>query len=368
MHTMHLTLLIKLQPTPEQQATLLATMERFNAACNAIAEVAFRECTANKLRLQQLLYHDIRQRFRLSAQMTVRAISKVCEAYKRDTSKQPTLQPHGAMVYDQRIMSWKGLDRVSLLSLEGRLLIPIILGTYQRDRLAGYGKRGQADLIYRDGTFYLAVVVDVPEPAAETPQDWLGVDLGIVNIAADSDGEQHAGAHLNSLRHRHARLRRRLQAKSTKAAKRLLKRRRRKEQRFARDVNHCLSKTLVAKAKDSGRGIALEDLHGIRARISVRKAQRRVQHSWSFHQLRTFIEYKARLAGVLVILVDPRNTSRMCPACGCIDTRNRPTQARFSCISCGLAGPADLIAARNIAFRAGCSVSAPHVSDQGLSA
>ena len=365
---MNLTFLIKLQPTPEQHAALLTTMERFNAACNAIAHVAFRERTANKIRLQHLLYHDIRQRFGLSAQMTVRAISKVCEAYKRDKSKQPTFHPHGAVIYDQRIMSWKGMDRVSLLSLAGRLLLPIILGDYQQDRLTAYGKRGQADLLYRDGTFYLAVVVDVPEPEAGLPTDWLGVDLGIVNIAADSDGQQHAGAHLNHLRHRHARLRKKLQAKGTKAAKRLLRHRRRKEARFARDVNHCLSKTLVAKAKDSGRGIALEDLKGIRDRLSVRRAQRRTQHSWAFSQLRTFIEYKGSLAGVKVLLIDPRNTSRTCPACGGIDTRNRPTQARFSCIACGLAGPADLIAARNIAFRAGCSVSAPDVSDQGLSA
>lgn len=361
---MNLTLLIKLQPTPEQHGALLTTMERFNAACDAIAEVAFRERTTNKIRLQHLLYHQIREQFGLSAQMTVRAISKVCEAYKRDKSKQPTFLPHGAMIYDQRIMSWKGLDRVSLLSLEGRLLIPTIVGAYQRDRLAAYGKRGQADLLYRDGIFYLAVVVDAPEPETNTSTDWLGVDLGIVNIAADSDGEQYAGNHLNNLRRRHSRLRKKLQAKGTKAAKRLLKRRRRKEKRFARDVNHCLSKKLVAKAKDTDRGIALEDLKGIRERLTVRKAQRRVQHSWSFFQLRTFIEYKATLAGLLVRLVDPRNSSRTCPACGCIDKRNRPTQARFSCTSCGHAGPADVIAARNLALRAGCVVSAPHVSDQ----
>ncbi|MER3403653.1 MAG: hypothetical protein C4337_10335, partial [Armatimonadota bacterium] len=52
------------------------------------------------------------------------------------------------------------------------------------------------------------------------------------------------------------------------------------------------------------------------------KAQRRVQHSWGFHQLGSFIEYKARLAGVLVVLVDPRNTSRTCPACGHVSKAN----------------------------------------------
>jgi len=74
-------------------------------------------------------------------------------------------------------------------------------------------------------------------------------------------------------------------------------------------------------------------------------------HSWSFNQLRQFIAYKTALAGVQVVYVDPHNTSRTCPACGLVDARNRPTQARFQCVSCGLAGLADLIAAENIRVR-----------------
>lgn len=342
--------MIKLQPTTEQVAILLETMERFNAACNAVAEAAFRERTANKIRLQKLVYYDIRERFGLPAQMAVRVISKVAEAYKRDKSKKPSFREHGAIVYDQRVLSWKGLDRVSILTLKGRQLIPVVFGGYQAARLKRI--RGQADLIYRDGTFYLAVVVDVPEPPAGEPKDWLGVDLGIVNIAADSDGETYSGGHLNGLRKRHAKLRARLQAKGTKSAKRLLKKRSVKEHRFARDVNHCIAKMLVAKAKDTRRGIALEDLKGIRERMTVRRAQRRVQHSWAFHRLRSFIEYKARLAGVPVVLVDPRNTSRTCPACGHVAKANRPSQAFFRCVGCGFAGPADTIAAGVIARRA----------------
>lgn len=133
-----------------------------------------------------------------------------------------------------------------------------MFGEYQAARLKRI--RGQADLIYRDGTFYLAVVVDVPEPPANKPDGWLGVDLGITNIAADSDGETYSGGHLNGLRKRHAKLRARLQAKGTKSAKRLLKKRRRKEQRFAQNVDHVIAKRLVAKARDTRRGIALEDL------------------------------------------------------------------------------------------------------------
>lgn len=347
---MNLTLMVKLLPTTEQHLALLETMERFNAACNAIAEVAFEHRTANKIRLQKLVYDCIRKEFGLSAQMTVRAIAKTCEAYKRVKSIKPTFKPHGAIIYDQRLLSWKGLDRVSILTLQGRILVPIVFGEYQAARLKRI--RGQADLIYRDGTFYLAVIVDVPEPPQGTPKEFLGVDLGICNIAADSDGELFSGGHLNGLRHRYARIRQRLQKKGTQSAKRLLKKRRHRESRFVANVNHRIAKMLVAKAKDTGRGIAIEDLKGIRDRITVSKAQHRTQHSWAFHQLRSFIEYKARLAGVPVVLVNPRNTSRTCPHCGCIDKRNRPGRDHFRCVTCGFAGPADTIAAVNIRCRA----------------
>lgn len=357
---MNLTLLVKLQPSKEQTNALLETMERFNSACDAIAEVAFREQTANKIRLQKVVYGQIRSQFGLSAQMTVRAISKVCESYKRDKTIQPKFRPRGAMPYDQRFMSWKGVDRVSLLTLNGREIIPFVFGQYQRMRFKNV--RGQVDLIYRDGRFFLAVVVDVPEPPPDKPEDFLGVDLGIKNIAADSDGNTYSGGQVNGLRGRHARLRQRLQSKGTGSARRLLKKRRRKESRFAADVNHTISKRLVAKAKGTGRGIALEDLHGIRDRVTVRKAQRRSHHSWSFHQLRSLVSYKAKLAGVLLVLVDPRNTSRTCPECGTIDKANRPTRDQFRCVSCGHAGPADTIAATNIRVRAGLS-SSSHTRD-----
>lgn len=354
---MKLTQLLKLQPTEEQTKLLLETMERFNTACNYVSQIAFNEHTASQVKLHHLAYYDVRSKFGLSAQMAVRVIGKVAESYKADKKHMHVFKPHGAIVYDQRILTFKFPDSVSILTLEGRQTIPFLFKNYRQLDLRR--TRGQADLVYRDGEFYLAVCVDVPEPPTDEPTGWLGVDLGIVNIAADSDGETYSGDQVNGLRKRHAKLRRKLQKKGTKSAKRLLKKRRHKEHRFATDVNHCISKELVVKAKDTGRGIALEDLTGIRSRMTVRKAQRRQQHSWSFYQLRSFVEYKAKLAGVPILLVDPRNTSRTCPVCGRIDKRNRPDQAHFRCIACGFSGPADTIAAGNIASRA--TVNWPNV-------
>jgi IS605 OrfB family transposase len=116
--------------------------------------------------------------------------------------------------------------------------------------------------------------------------------------------------------------------------------------------NHCISKKLVAKAKDTNRAIALEDLQGIRLRVTVRRKQRATLHSWAFYQLRAFVTYKAKRTGVPIFLVNPRNTSRTCPVCGHVDTANRTNQSTFCCVRCGFAGLADHIAAVNIGRRA----------------
>ncbi|MCK9407240.1 MAG: IS200/IS605 family accessory protein TnpB-related protein [Methanothrix sp.] len=106
-----------------------------------------------------------------------------------------------------------------------------------------------------------------------------------------------------------------LYACGTDSAKRHLKKLSGKEARFHRDVNHCISKKLVAKAIDTSSAIVLEDLSGIRERITVPKAQRRKQHNWSFYQLRQYIDYKAAIAGVPLICIDPAYTSQECPIC-----------------------------------------------------
>jgi predicted transposase len=128
-------LVVKLAPTPDQHAALLRTLHTFNAACNDIAGVAVAQRSANKIELQKLVYYDIRERFGLSAQMTIRAIAKVAEAYKRDRTLQPRFRPHGAMTFDERILSFPRIDRASLLTLTGRIELPLRFGGHQDARL-----------------------------------------------------------------------------------------------------------------------------------------------------------------------------------------------------------------------------------------
>jgi len=194
-------------------------------------------------------------------------------------------------------------------------------------------------------------VVEVPEASPYDPTGVLGIDLGIKNLAVDSDGEVHSGEKIQNARTKSDALKSRLQQCGTKSAKKHLKKLSGKMARFSKDTNHCISKKLVAKAKDTSSVIVLEDLSGIRKRATVRKSQRRSQHSWGFYQLRQFVEYKASIAGVPVVYIDPAYTSQECPICHHISRSNRPTRDDFSCVCCGFSGPADTIAARNIAAR-----------------
>src|SRR5215510_7736692 len=172
-----LTLQLKLVPTSEQHTALVETMYAFNAAASYAAEVGFRDRVFNQQSIHKRCYRELRDRFGLSAQMAVRAIGKAVEAFKRDKRVCPVFRPEGAMTYDERLLGWKGPAHVSLLTLKGRQIVAMVYGEYQ----AGYLQRlkGQVDLVYRDGTFYLYETIDLPEDAPMHLTRFFGVDLGI---------------------------------------------------------------------------------------------------------------------------------------------------------------------------------------------
>jgi putative transposase len=365
-----LTVQVRLLPDAETIEKLEATMRAFNEAADWLAGEAYALHSANKIALQKTHYTQLRTRFGLSAQMAVRCIAQVCEAYKRDKDVRPHFRPFASVPYDARLMSFKGIDRVSLLTMEGRVIVPFIMGAYQRERFSA--AKGQCDLVRRrDGKWFLLVCIDLPEKTKLPTSDFIGVDFGVVNIATTSDGDSHSGDGIEKCRERYAARRQALQSKASaqrkrkkrpKNVRRALIRASGKEAGFRRDVNHCISKNIVEQAKDTDRGIALEDLTHIRERTRFRKPQRARMSGWSFAQLRAFIAYKAQYNGVEVRIVDPRNTSRECAECGHIAKENRPSQAAFRCVHCDRRDNADMNAAKNIRSRA--LVNAPIVSHQ----
>lgn len=359
---MKLTIQLQLLPTQEQAQLLLDTMRRVNEAATFAARLGFEAGVFSQPSIHKLAYFKIREKFGLAAQLAVRAIGKAVECFSRDKKICPVFRPDSAITYDERNLRFKGLDKVSLATLRGREIIALVYGEYQAERFDRI--KGQCDLVRRRGKFYLMASIDLPEPPPQEVKAFLGIDLGIVNIATDSKGDTFSGGKVQRNRRRRSTARKQYQRKGTKSAKRRLKSMAGRQRRFHIHTNHVISKKIAAKAKALGLGIAMEDLSCIRLRVepTVGKRFRRTFGNWSFFQLRTFISYKARLAGIPIAIVDPKNTSRRCSACGYCDKANRKNQAAFLCKRCKFSINADFNAALNISALGSSSKPTPKVA------
>lgn len=347
---MKLTVKVKLLPSPEQKAFLIKTIETFNNACNYISDIAYKNKVFGQVGIHRFCYRDVRDMFGLSSQFTVRAIGKVSESYRAEKSTLHTFKKHSAIVYDQRLLSFRNLSIASMLTVNGRIKVSVVFGSYaklEQRRIAG-----QADLSYEKGNMYLCLVIELPEGTPIIPKGYLGVDMGIINLATTSDGDNFSGTKVDTVRQRMTKIKKVLQKCGSKSAKKHLKKLSGKERKFKRNTNHVISKQIVKIAKDTCRAISLEDLKGFNGRRTVRKSQREQFGKWSFDELGKFIAYKAKLAGIPVVYINPRDTSRTCSRCGHIAKGNRKSQSEFICQKCGYVIHADLNGSINIALRA----------------
>ena len=365
---MKLALQIALNPSTEQRLLLLDVMASFNAAATDAASVGAALGVSSAFAIHRLCYARLRTQYGLSAQLAVRAIRKAAGVLARDRRVAPVFRPTSSTCYDERSFSFKGDAFASILTRSGRTLVPLNIGDYQRERW--HLVRNCVDLIYREGAFYLDACIEVPESAPVTVSGFVGVDMGVVNLATTSDGETFVGDRVDVVRaHCHLR-RQRLNREATRQQKRgkrprgvrrAQQRLGRKEARFRAHENHCISKKIVGLAQDTKRGIAVEDLTHIRARIRFAKAQRARMGGWAFGQLQGHLAYKAKRAGIPFVMVNAAYTSQTCHACGHCDRENRPDQATFACAACGHSAHADVNAAQNIGARA--VIVPPKVSD-----
>lgn len=351
---MKLTLQIKLLPSDKQADSLKNTLIECNKACGEISDIAFTKKVFNQFKLHRACYHNIRNSFNLSAQLVVRCISKVIDSYKIDRKVKRTYKPLGGIAYDSRILTYKN-NEVSISSVDGRLKMPFIC---HNQNYFPYIK-GEADLVYRKGKFYLFQVIDIPDTEVKDVEEFIGCDFGITDICVTSDKIIYNSTQLNNVREKYFKVRKSLQRKGTKGTKKVLKRLSGREKRFQTITNHTISKQIVQSAKKQNRGIAIENLKGIRFNTKVRKEQRRKHNAWAFYQLRQFIEYKGKLLGIPVVAVKPNYTSKTCNNCKYIGIRNGKN---FKCNNCGYTNDADINASLNIAVL-GMSVMHPEKAD-----
>lgn len=397
---------VRLEVDPAQLDVLARTLIACNETANLVSAAAHAQRVYRSRDLRAITYAQARQHACLGAQVAQCCIRKVADSYttlkanlragrygKPGSPRRTKVETSAirfrslaAQPFDDRCLSWiHDTDTatggtVSIWTVDGRLKNLRFTGSPEQVALLRTYRSGETDLVvrrHRGGTLtaYLIATIDVPDTPVRTGEHlnsaggWIGVDLGIENIAVTSDRSLARklmttyGAHaadgatgqgsVKDRRTRNRELRQKLQKKNTKSAKRLLRERARREARFAADVNHQISKRIVAEAERTGRGIAVEELTGIRERVRLRKPQRATHASWAFAQLGAFLAYKAARSGVPLVHVDPAYTSQRCTRCGHIDRRNRTSQAEFVCRDCGfIAEHADILGADNIAHRA----------------
>jgi len=349
---------VTLHPTAEQAFLLSETTRQFTAVFNAVAAYGYECGEKNGVTLHHALYYPQKAAYPdLVSDHHIQARMKATEAVKSALS----LAKKGRMVSTPHSTScpprynahtfkvaWEHGD-VTLSTTGGRQRMTFTLPAYC-EKYRG-AKTCTADLLHRNGRWWLHIIVDMPAPEVATTDAVIGVDLGLAQPAVTSNGKFLGKKRWRDREARFFNLRRTLQKKGTKSAKRHLRKMRGVQACFRRDCDHVLSKQIVA-ATPLGATIVVENLTDIRSGVKTRKGkQSRRIHGWSFAQLRSFIEYKAEEVGATVVGVDPRNTSRTCPQCGHVAKRNRPSRSMFRCQECGYTLHADLAASINIAAK-----------------
>jgi IS605 OrfB family transposase len=327
MEKLVLTIVCKLNPSPEQVSKIDATLQAFADACHYINEVVDPKIM-NNVRIQTLVYNDVRARYGLSANLAIRAINRVAgnrKTAKKDNKPVQSFKPNSAD-YDARIFSFREKDWTASVTLVGgRERFSLQVGNYQIGKLKAQ-KPTSATLAKRqDGTYTLNIQVKSEPPKTKNSDKMLGCDLGRTDICHTSDNDNWSGKQITQVRDHYSKLRAILQKKASKgtrssrrACRKLLKRLSGKEKRFQSWVNHNISRQLVDKAATNNQTLVLEDLTGIRTRTNQQKRnkkERRRSNSWSFFQLRVYLTYKSLMAGVNLLLVPPAFTSRTCHKC-----------------------------------------------------
>jgi len=263
---------------------------------------------------------------------------------KREKCKRlPIKKPYSAIRYNERTFSFNQKKNiVSLSSIYGRIKISVSIPEYFKRYLDWTIK--SAMLSFSENKLVLRMIAETETPPVVYKNgDVIGVDSGIYNHAVLSNNLFYNSRHIRHIKAKYQHLRKALQAKGTRSAKRKLKKLSGKEKRFMANVNHCVSKWIIYQPSDA---IALEKLE-IRREKRLGQKFNRALGNWSFGQLQYFIIYKAEALGKVVIKVNPRYTSQKCSRCGYIYRGNRK-KSEFKCGECGMKLHADLNASRNI--------------------
>lgn len=368
---------------------MIESQEAFRQGCNFVSEYMFNNgFPMNTTGLIKILYNDLREQFGLKSQMAQSCVRTVItryrsvqtqlrkeyvwDGYKKDNHgrevknyvpktleylcypiefKRPQLD-----LVRNRDYSYKDDRSMTLNTIHGRVVVtPIFKGFEQY--FDGSWTLGTAKVLKSGKHWYLHIAATKQVEQSEFKSSHVvGIDRGLRQLLTIYDEKGRTtfvnGKQILQKRRYYKNLRKELQSKGTKSAKRRLKAIGERESRWMSDVNHCLAKTLV-KRYGSGTIFVLEDLTGVTFdTVSKRsKDDRYEHHSWAFYDFEQKLTYKAVMNNSQVIKCDAHYTSQRCPKCGLIDSENRnKTKHEFCCKYCSYRTNDDRVAAMNIQF------------------
>jgi len=342
----------------EHDESLDKTLRAYSEGLNFVSKVVYENGkTISANNLQRICYPILRNKIGLKAQMTCNVCRQVAGAYKSMKSngewKLAKFDARTMVLSYGRDFSFKG-EYLSITTLDGRKKYKLIIYDYAKQYFDGTWKFLASRLVKRGNEYYfhLGVEKEVPDVDLSEAKKFMGVDIGLNYIAVASTTDLECrffdGGIIKHIRHMFVNMRRRLQKKGTRSAKRVLKRIAGREKRLINNICHTVSKRIVEFAVEKRVDvIGLENLNGIRKRAKVRKKQRYDFESWVYRKLQFMIEYKAKERGILVVYINPKHTSITCPRCHHVNKANRSGKL-FRCKACGYTLNADLVGARNI--------------------
>ena len=364
------TIKLRLYVSSEQAAMFKKMAEKYRQACNFVSQYIFdNDFELNSAKLNKVLYREIRYKFSLKSQLAQSTFRTATARYKSTQTqlvqKHKTLEwlfkpvlfrrPQCDLVRDRDYSFVESNSLLSINTLDKRTKVKFA-GDFWAEYLDGSWSLGTAKLLNLKGIWYLHIPVtkNFAEFDKENIQHVVGIDRGLRFLAVTYDEhgktEFTRGKQILSKRHKFLKVRQKLQAKGTKSAKRVLIRLSGRENRWMRDINHCLSKTLALKY-GSNTLFVLEDLIGIsfeESNLNRGSTANNDLRSWAFYQLEQFLAYKAHAKQSEVLKVSARYTSQRCPKCGNINKTNRHHQTHEYICQCGYRSNDDRIGAMNI--------------------
>ena len=377
------TIKLRLYPDTDQADHFLMMIQEYQRLANAVSQWIFDNgFQLSWLKINCHLYKTFRQESELNSQMIQSVFRTVSARYKtvREQLRQHSYRyknkenkwmqiprdltwlvkpiqfqrPQADLVRQSNYSFVDKMQQISMTTLGKRTRVGFTNKGFEKYFTDDW-KLGTAKLIRNRGKWFLHIGI-TKEASDFNPKDnpqIVGIDRGSRFLAATFDTEGKTlffdGQKILRKRKKFLEIRRCLQSKGTKSAKKKLRQLAQRENRWMTDVNHRLAKTLVT-AYGSHTLFVLEDLTNVTFNTNdLPKPLRNSHRSWSFFQLESFLMYKAQAIQSTVVKVSPVFTSQRCPKCGLIEKTNRHHDTHeYWCQQCQYRCNDDRLGAMNI--------------------